>query len=318
MICNCLGLALCLPLFVVPLVNVTAAAQIKSGRLVAVDSDNDVPEYTATPAKNPKLKILAEHRVIARYDGMEYHVCRGRTAQCPETCGDSGERAVFTIAEYLHYAKPGQYGDKRQTAYRIQVSDFNRNPIGIKELNAVIAVLTPGDSVLLEWKHRYGEVSQGVTASVRPVLHLKKLTAADSKKLLQGITKNETEQQAKQDIASVLSLDATDRIAVSYAPKADMAADDVFRFEITEAATIQNWLKELGRIPAKGPGMRAKLPFDAAEYRIEFMKGESALGFVRLKAGSLDSPSEEGWDFYRNEDRAFVAIVEAAHQKAQE
>jgi hypothetical protein len=261
---NCLGLAVCFPLFVTPLTNVIATAQIKSSQLAAAASDNDDGEYRAKPSKNPKLKMLAEHRVIARYDGLEYHVCRGRTERCPETCGDSGERAVFTVTEYLHYAKPGQYGDKRQTAYRIHVSDFNRKPIGIRELNAVIAELTPGDSVLLEWKHRYGEVSPGVTASVRPLLHLKKLTAADAKKLLQGIMKNETDKQAKQDIASVLSLDATDRIGISYAPKADMAADDVFRFEITEAATILKWLQVLQQLPAKGPGMRAKLPFDAA------------------------------------------------------
>lgn len=317
MIRSFLGLTVFVLPVVTPLTDFTATAQVNSGQLVTEASDKDMDEYREKPTRNTKLRILAEHRVIARYEGIEYQVCRGRTERCPETCGDSGERAVFTVTEYLHYAKPGQYGDKQQTEYRVQVSDFNRNRIGIKELNAVIAELTPGDSVLLEWNQRYGEVSPGVTASVRPVLHLKKLTAADVKELQQHITKNETEQQAKQDIVSVLALDATERIVISYAPKADLSADDVFRFEITEAAAIQNWLQELGRIPAKGPGMRAKLAFDAAEYRIEFMKGETALGFVRMKAGSLDSPGIEGWDFYRNEDRAFVEIVEAACQKAQ-
>ncbi|NIO08535.1 MAG: hypothetical protein GTO40_11230 [Deltaproteobacteria bacterium] len=116
---------------------------------------------------------------------------------------------------------------------------------------------------------------------------------------------------AKQTITSFLSLDTTDRILVAYAPKADFAGDDVQRFEITDSKAVQIWLKELSKIPAKGV-LLFKLSGDAPEYRIEFFDGKKRLGQLRMKAGRLDSPAGTGWDFYKDEDRAFVKLVEAA------
>ena len=120
--------------------------------------------------------------------------------------------------------------------------------------------------------------------------------------------------QEKQSIASSFSLDTTDRIVVAYAPKADFAAADVQRVEITDAKTVKSWLTEIGRIPAQGSGLRVKLRGDAPEYRLEFFDGKKRLGQLRMKAGKLDSPAGTGWDFYKNQDRAFVKIVETAGQ----
>jgi hypothetical protein len=293
------------------------------------DASKSAPtQYTGEQPKG--LKVLTEHRVIARYEGTPYVRCMGLTGNCPDRCGGSGEFATFAITDYLHYAKKGEYGGRRKDKFAVRISDFHRNPVvdgmrggkpyGGKELHSVIAGLTVGDMVQIEWKHLYGQVSKGVTSSARPVLLLKKINDMEASRLKREGDKLATEKKSdapstKQSITAFLSLDTTDRIVVAYAPKADFAADDVHRFEITSAKTVQVWLKALSQIPAQGPGIRAKLPGDAPEYRIELFEGEKRLGQLRMKAGKLDSPAGTGWDFYKMEDRAFVKIVETAHQR---
>ena len=135
----------------------------------------------------PDLDVLAEHQTIARYSGAPYSVCRGLTGACPENCGNSGEFATFAIVDYLHYDKPGQYGDDRQTSRRVQISDFHRRPLGADKLPSglgeVIASLDENDLVYLAWNHLYGEISPGVTAPIRPILELRKVTEEEAEQL---------------------------------------------------------------------------------------------------------------------------------------
>lgn len=144
----------------------------------------DTPEaYAGQMPDNDQLEVLAEHKVIAAFDGQAFHRCLGRTGLCPDRCGHSGDFANFEITDYLHYKKPGKYGDKQQETYRVQTTDFNREPTGDPALFAYVETLEKGDLVLIEWKHLYGEVRPGVKSPVRPLLLLKKIDEAEAKQL---------------------------------------------------------------------------------------------------------------------------------------
>jgi len=142
--------------------------------------------YIGQLPDNDKLKVLAEHKVIARFQEVKFRRCMGRTGNCPDRCGNSGEFANFKITDYLHYKKLGKYGDDKYTTYSVQVTDFDRNPKGDPELGAYIKTLKPGDLVVIEWKHLYGEVTPRMHSPVRPLLLLKKIDKAEAKRLIEA------------------------------------------------------------------------------------------------------------------------------------
>ena len=49
----------------------------------------------------------------ATLKGIAYRRCLGRTALCPDNCGQSGDFATFDILTYVDYQKPGEYGDEK-------------------------------------------------------------------------------------------------------------------------------------------------------------------------------------------------------------
>ena len=142
--------------------------------------------YVGKLPDNDKLKVLAEHKVIARFQEVKFRRCMGRTGNCPDRCGNSGEFANFKITDYLHYRKDGKYGDEKQEAYMVQVTDFHRKPKGDPELGAYIKTLKAGDQVVIEWKHLYGAVRPGGHSPVRPLLLLKKIDKAEAKRLIEA------------------------------------------------------------------------------------------------------------------------------------
>lgn len=146
---------------------------------IAADDETD----TDADREEPKMEVLAEHRTLARYRGAAYQLCRGRTARCPDRCGDSGEFAKFEIVEYLHYRKPGKYGDAKQEAFTIQISDFDRKPKGDPKTLKTVRGLKEGDLVLLAWNHLYGEVQPGLISPTRPVLELTYVNEMEAAKL---------------------------------------------------------------------------------------------------------------------------------------
>ena len=119
-------------------------------------------------------KILSKHITTSTYEGAQFRRCRGRTARCPENCGNSGEFAKFTINEYLTYEKPGKYGDPKQKQYLIQISDFHKKPKGDADILKVIKGITKGDKVRLAWNHNY-VTRKGSSFPERVVKELKKL-----------------------------------------------------------------------------------------------------------------------------------------------
>ncbi len=119
-----------------------------------------------------KRELLAEHETIARFEGGEFRRCLGRTARCPDRCGDSGEYATFTIDEYTRYKQHGEYGGK-QKSFRIQVSDFHKNAKGDPEILKTVRGLKKNERVELWWWHDY--VTQNrVSSPERPITRLKK------------------------------------------------------------------------------------------------------------------------------------------------
>jgi hypothetical protein len=148
--------------------------------IVAAETD---PAAEAGIKAHGKMQVLAEHRTLARFEGAVYRLCRGLTANCPEKCGDSGEFAAFSIVEYLHYRKPGEYGDPKQDKFLFQVSDFHRQPKGDPKLLKAVQGLKKGDLVVLEWRHLYGELHPGSFSPVRPVTQLRAVSDDEAAKL---------------------------------------------------------------------------------------------------------------------------------------
>lgn len=153
-------------------------------KVIKNDAGQAIEYQGVLTAKQKRSKQLAEHRVITRHKGSPYQVCRGCTGKCPERCGASGEYATFKVTQYLHYQKPGEYGDDKLKEFRIQISDFHKKETGDKLINSVIKGLKKGDLVVLEEKHLYGEYMPGVFGPVRPLMLLKKITKEEAKALI--------------------------------------------------------------------------------------------------------------------------------------
>jgi len=151
--------------FVISLVTLAAAA-------------SDAPEK-----RKEKRELLANHETLAVFDGVDYRLCRGRTARCPKECGDSGEFASFAIKKYLKYEKLGQYGDPEQKTFLVQVSDYDKKPKGDPKIFEAVKALKKGDYVLLSWHHDY-VAKEGVSSPERPIVKLEKIDKAKAEQLM--------------------------------------------------------------------------------------------------------------------------------------
>ena len=136
----------------------------------AAPAEDDPPQKE----KEANRELLSMHETVAEFQGLEYRLCRGLTARCPEQCGHSGEFATFKIVKYTKYEKKGEYGDPKQETFRIQVTDFHKKPIG-NELAPTIATLKKGEKVLLAWRHDYVTTKGGSKYPERVVTELQKM-----------------------------------------------------------------------------------------------------------------------------------------------
>jgi hypothetical protein len=124
-----------------------------------------------SPEQYQNHKNLATHETIARFDGLKYKKCMGRTSECPDKCGKSGEIATFTILEYTKFNKTGKYGAE-QKQFHVQLTDFNRKPLeGIYPLPSNIR---KGDKVILNWNHDYVTKNHS-SYPIYPVTKIEKL-----------------------------------------------------------------------------------------------------------------------------------------------
>lgn len=164
---------------------ITFAVAAASFAAFAKDARDEAPPK-ATP--NEKRELLAEHRTVSKFGGVQQRTCRGLTALCPNRCGHSGDFASFAVVRYLSYKKPGKYGDPKQESFIFQVADNHGKPKCPKEVADHVGGLKPDDLVLLEWRHDYVTRTEpgGGSASFpeRPIVHLEKLTKEQADKLI--------------------------------------------------------------------------------------------------------------------------------------
>lgn len=115
--------------------------------------------------------------------------------------------------------------------------------------------------------------------------------------------------QAEISIKSHLKLSNVEYIVIRYWQNGELLNKSVEK-RITDKKALASLLEELDKLPARGPGRRAKLDSNSPEYRIEFYKKGKKLGFLRIKSGMLDSPGTDGWDFYQpGADHKVVDLV---------
>jgi hypothetical protein len=107
----------------------------------------------------------------------------GRTALCPDKCGDSGEFATFAIKKYLKYEKPGQYGEPERKTFLVQVSDYDKKPKGDPTILKTVKGLKKGDFVLLSWHHDY-VTRAGASFPERPIVKLESISKEKAEELL--------------------------------------------------------------------------------------------------------------------------------------
>lgn len=136
----------------------------------------------ARPAPARQRELLSAHDTVARFVGLKDHRCMGLTALCPDRCGESGKLATFSVVSYLHYEKPGEYGDPRQEQFMVLIEDNMKNPKVPKAIRDGILALKPGDLVHLQWNHDY-VTQDGSKFPERPIKDLSVLTKEQAAKL---------------------------------------------------------------------------------------------------------------------------------------
>ena len=136
---------------------VTKKFQVMDAQGHGPDPKSD--EWRAAVEKKIKAKeqreLLSSHDTTARFIGLKVHTCMGLTSLCPDNCGHSGKLASFEIVEYIHFEKPGEFGDPKQETFQILIEDNKKNVKVPAAIHAAILALKPGDIVHLKWNHDY-------------------------------------------------------------------------------------------------------------------------------------------------------------------
>lgn len=146
-----------------------------------VPAPESVPAETraeAAPAQTSEL--LSRHDVVAEFAGTREHVCLGRTALCPDRCGDSGTLAVFRVLRYESYEKPGEYGDPQTGEFVFMLKSTAGTSDVSDEIARAVGRLSPGNKVRLVWEHVYVTDENGSQFPERPVVRLEKISGEDA------------------------------------------------------------------------------------------------------------------------------------------
>ncbi len=194
---------------------------------------------TFLEASEEKRQLLANHETLAVFDGIEYHLCRGLTALCPDKCGHSGEFANFKVKKYLKYEKLGEYGDPEQKTFSVQISDFHKKPKGDPKILETVKGLKNGDYVLLSWHHDY-VTKDGASGPERPIVKLEAVAKEKAEGLLSDPAPKDDTAKVTGSLIVPKGLDSFDGRVVEielykYDPRiADKAADLVEKVEIKD------------------------------------------------------------------------------------
>lgn len=127
-------------------------------------------------------ELLAVHKTVAKFDGLKKQQCMHMTSLCPDRCNHGGTNAVFSIKKYLHYEKPGQYGDEKTDKHCVKLEDDVERSGLTAERKSLLDSLKEGDVVLLSWNHDYVNRHE-CYAPERPITELKKISEEEANKL---------------------------------------------------------------------------------------------------------------------------------------
>ena len=89
---------------------------------------------------------------------------------------------ILYFKQYLHYDKPGKYGDAKSEKYHIRINDdAERNGL-TPDRKSVLDLLKEGDFVLLSWNHDYVNRNECYSPE-RPITELKDITEDEADKM---------------------------------------------------------------------------------------------------------------------------------------
>lgn len=117
------------------------------------EQQNSEPTIKSTEITQKK-PFTSTHTFIAVYEGTGYTICKGKTANCPDKCGNSGNLANFKVKEYKDLVINGQAGTEKLENYAILTSDYNKKDID-KSYVDVIRNLKKGDEVTIQVEYIY-------------------------------------------------------------------------------------------------------------------------------------------------------------------
>ncbi|WP_435262072.1 hypothetical protein [Tenacibaculum sp. nBUS_03] len=103
----------------------------------------------ATATKIKENKYTTNHTFKVIFNGIDYQLCKGRTALCPKECGNSGEIANFDVIEYVSLTGKGEAQKEELKNFSIQVSDYSKNRFSEGHISK-IENLNLKDEVILE------------------------------------------------------------------------------------------------------------------------------------------------------------------------
>ncbi|MCX6997826.1 MAG: hypothetical protein NTV49_12255 [Kiritimatiellaeota bacterium] len=129
---------------------------------------------------------LARHETVAEFRGTNYHRCLGRTALCPDQCGESGAAASFKVTKYLSYKKLGEHGDPKCDQFAFMIEGNMKNPKVPSAIRDVVRMLAKGDLVFLSWNHDYVTVD-GSSGPKRPIVKLEKIAPIGTKAWMEQV-----------------------------------------------------------------------------------------------------------------------------------
>lgn len=109
---------------------------------------------TVSTQKGSKKPFTSSHIFTAKYEGTSFHKCLGRTIDCPEKCGESGNLATFNVIDYEVFDVNGQGGTEKLSKFELLISDYNKNDLD-KPYVSEIKNLKKGDDVIIHVEYVY-------------------------------------------------------------------------------------------------------------------------------------------------------------------
>lgn len=151
------------------------------------------PIKTETVQKKPYTSI---HVFTAIFEGITFHNCMGRTSNCPDKCGASGNQASFKVKSYKDFIVNGEAGTVKLSEYSILISDYYKKDLKKPFVNE-IKNLKKGDEVVIHLEYIY-DTSK---SAVQTVENLVKITKTSSQAIPYTLAKNYFVKNTYKDIA---------------------------------------------------------------------------------------------------------------------